>query len=189
MDGPAEPTLLPPALHEVLVGGANWLVDLCFDDLTDLDDPDWDITRSSLVEHLPRRYLTSYSPRFVRRFAACVVLVAWKAVQPSPPALACLAEELALRAILDRAIDIAEERGVEAAFGAVEDALFEDTDFLLLFDPAQDGIEGSDIGRYLGIGSLGIDDWFRPFRGASDAVHPYARDTADGGPAVDRPAV
>src|SRR5688572_31007324 len=173
-DGP----LLSPSHRAALGEAATRLIDGCFEDLAEVDDPAWDFDQSYLASHLPRRYLPSYSPVLVRRFFVCVVTASWKLAQRDPPPLGCVAEELAAWAVIQEATAVLEERGEEADFSGFEDRVFADTDFLVLFDPAQDGVEDSEVGRYLGMGPLGIDAWFEPFLGAGSALHPYVLDGA-----------
>ncbi|MGI8516655.1 MAG: hypothetical protein ACR2NT_16295, partial [Acidimicrobiia bacterium] len=48
-------------------------------------------------------------------------------------------------------------------FGDLVELAFQDTDLDMLFDPASDGIEGSDIAEHLGARHLHPDRWFEPF--------------------------
>jgi hypothetical protein len=52
--------------------------------------------------------------------------------------------------------------------------LFPDADYELLFDPAWDGIEGSEIAEAKGM-FLRITQWFIPYAGRV-WVHPYCRE-------------
>jgi hypothetical protein len=59
-------------------------------------------------------------------------------------------------------------------FEDVVEMLFEDTDFLFLFDQEYDGIETSAVGQLLHMTSLSFTDWFRPFNDdPSYMAHPY----------------
>jgi hypothetical protein len=79
--------------------------------------------------YLPERYLSNYTPHFLRKFAICLITVAWKLAQPGHSVLASLAEELAAWVILQEAKrhleDETEEEG-EDAFAAFIDAYFEE---------------------------------------------------------------
>ena len=175
MGTPTEDPL--PVDHQLaLAEAAAWLVDQGLEDVCAAAEADWDVDQSYLAEHLPRKHLHAYTPLFARRFLVCVVTVGGKLAQPHPPALSCVAEELALRAIIAEAGRMLEERGVAADFGPLEDLLFEDTDFETLFDPSLDGIDESPAGRVLGMGPLGVHHWFEPFSPPRLAVHPYLRD-------------
>ncbi len=130
-----------------------------------------------MADHLPRRFLLTYTPLVAKKFFVCVVSVAWKLGQPGWFQLACVAEELALHPIIKEATSFLEARGEEADFALFEDAVYEDMDFLILFDPSRDGLDQSAVGAHLGMGSLDIKDWFTPFGGGSHgAIHPYVRE-------------
>ncbi len=68
--------------------------------------------------------------------------------------------------------------GIEADFGAFEDAIYQDMDFEYLYEPEADGIEDSELGAELGIGNLRFSDWFKPFINASMPVHPLCQGEA-----------
>ena len=179
---PNDGLFLSPSHRAALDEGAIRLIDGCFEDLAEVDDPAWDFDQSYLASHLPRRYLPSYSPLLVRRFFVCVVTAVWKLAQRDPLPLGCVAEELAAWAVIKEAEGVLEERGEDADLSGFEDSVFADMDFLTLFDPAQDGLEDSEVGCYLGMGALGIDAWFEPFLNAGTAVHPYVLDGAEAEP-------
>src|SRR4051812_393522 len=136
--------------------------------------------QTSLADYLPGQYLDRYSPIFLKRFALCLFTVAWKLAQPAWIRPACVAEELALRAIVRRAEAVPElEDQPPFDFGDFEDLAFDDLDVAYLFSPALDGIDDSPVGDQLGMASLAFGDWFRAFGGGAppySAVHPYASD-------------
>lgn len=128
---------------------------------------------TGMADHLPSTYCLRYDLLFAKRFLACVYTVAWKLQSSDPQVLACVGEELALRALIQSAEVILESKGAEADFGSLCETAFEDEDYVLLFDPQWDGIEDSEHGRRLGMANLHFDEWFRPFRD-EDPVHPYS---------------
>lgn len=74
------------------------------------------------------------------------------------------------RAMIDRAIELL---GSTADVGAVEDDAVADADHEDLFIPRWDGVEGSEAGRALGIGPLGLEACFSVYASSAwDAVHP-----------------
>jgi len=111
---------------------------------------------------------------------------------PRPPA--SVAEALAMHAVLAFAADLLVDgsgfglsRDVPPATAQgyredVEDVLFEDWDFLLLYEGRADGL-GADpeepLGRLLGTVNLAYEDWFRPLPG--HAPHPYFEGPPDSG--------
>jgi hypothetical protein len=180
--------LLPDDHRAALISGANFLVDECLQDIEDLADPEFPFADTRMMLHLPRQHLRHYTPLFARKFTVCVVTVAWKLTWPRPLPLACLAEELALSAIIDEATTFLELQGVVADFDDFIEEWFQDLDFEILFDPAKDGIDDSEQGRRLGIGSLHPRDWFEPFGGPAAVVHPYVAGDEAHRPALDEPA-
>jgi len=132
-----------------------------------------------VLEDLPARYAHRYDALFVQQLIVAAVTVTARLTEGWRP-LACVAEELALRLLLDQA-----EVRLEAADldlpgwrGIVEDCLFEDTDHELLFDPGLDGIEDDEesLAR-TGTTPLAFTRWFTPFN-AGRPVPPYLLDSA-----------
>ena len=58
---------------------------------------------TDMPEYLPRKHLSRYNVAFAGRFVVCVLTVAWKLREPALHWLACNAEELALRAVIEEA--------------------------------------------------------------------------------------
>ena len=177
--------LLSPATRKALAEASAFVIDECFQDLQDLEVDEegrLDFASLSMADYLPARYLPRYTPLFARQFLACVITVAWKLAHPDPYPLACVAEELACNAILVELERRLEDEGLEldVSVGELYDLLFEDLHFENLFIPARDGVEEGDVRRYLGMGSLAFEDWFKPFGGGSRGpVHPYCVDEDD----------
>jgi hypothetical protein len=170
-------SILPADHVRALMNACDLLVDQCYDDLQYLDLDDWDFSDCAMEQHLPSKYLPFYTPLFARQFTVCVIVVAWKIAQLLPVPLSCVAEELAMNAVIETATWLLEEDGKSPDFSALEDDIYEDMDFRVLFNPAQDGIENSQVGARLGMGSLFFRDWFRPFGGGSRGpVHPYLQE-------------
>jgi hypothetical protein len=71
--------------------------------------------------------------------------VPWKLQSPDPQELACVAEELALNAIVGQAQALLETCGKAVDLGDVYEWAFQDTDFAFLFDVRFDGIEESEL--------------------------------------------
>lgn len=174
---------LPQSKRKALAAGIDLLIDQFFDDFAYNGRGDLvAVGDTTLTWHLPPRYLPKYTSKFLKQFAVCIITVAWKLAQPKPPILASIAEELAAWTILTTAqvhIELAQEvnhkQTIEDLFGSFIDMLFEDTDFLFLFDPEHDGIETTTVGQMLGMTSLAFADWFRPFGDdPSYIAHPYA---------------
>ena len=146
--------LLPPAHQRVVIAAASFVVDEAFEDLRNLPPAalprpghppkavplPFDDLATSI--YLPRRYARQYTEGFLRQFLVCLVVVGEKLVLPEWPGLACVAEELALRAILSAAVAILETQGPPVGpaplgpFTEFEDRLVDDLDFENLFWPS-----------------------------------------------------
>jgi hypothetical protein len=106
--------------------------------------------------------------------------VGWKLAQSKPLVLSSVAEELAAWAILTTTkqhvelMQEEEDSHIQIREYIFEELLFEDTDFLFLFDQEYEGIETTMVGQMLHMTSLAFSDWFRPFGDDSSyMVHPY----------------
>jgi hypothetical protein len=161
------------SMHQrrALAAAGDMLLDEWFDEIGAMLHDDAPSAETTLAGALPPSYRLRLTPLLAKQFHTCLTTVLWKLAQPSWIALACLGEELALRAIIDRAH---EHLGTAADFGDFEDAAFDDLDHEYLFDPRWDGVDGSAIGQALGIGSLGLEDCFTVYAGGvRGAVYPY----------------
>jgi hypothetical protein len=161
--------------RQALRTAATMVADELFEDVRDLASSARTLEDSNAWFYLPAKYRPRYTPLFVQQFLVCVVVVGWKLFdEQQEHRLDCLAEELALKAILTCAQAVVEiEDGEPVDFGYVEDLAYEDVDFEALFDPSQDGVEDTHVGRdVLGMTHLNFSEWFLPFsRGYR--VHPY----------------
>ena len=127
-----------------------------------------------MLTDLPRKYLPRYDALFAKRFLDALLVVEWKLFALGEHKLACLAEELALNALIGCATGLLETRGSKADFTNLEEVAFEDRDFDSLFAMAEDGIEDTEIGEQLGTAGMKFEEWFEPFnKGEVYRVHPY----------------
>jgi hypothetical protein len=160
---------------EALYRGARQVTDLFLDDLRKLGRREMSFADTDMADYLPRKHLNRYNLSFAQRFLVCVLTVAWKLRAPGLQVLACTAEELALRAIIEEARGLVladpELDEAEADFDSFEATAFEDWDFGMLFDPAYDGVEDSSDPRD-DVVNLHFDEWFKPFND-DRIVHPY----------------
>lgn len=168
-----------------LLAGALWeasvvLIDQLFEDLAGLRklhaiDRE-DIADTSVLSWLPPRQAQKYDVGFVQRFLVVAADMtgalarAWS--RPS-----CVAQELALRCLLDQLEVIQASYDLDLADdwrGMLEDQLFEDMDSELLYQNAMDGFENDiELNMQLGFAPMNVQDWFEPFNDAS--VPPFAR--------------
>ncbi|MGW5674100.1 hypothetical protein ACWEV4_03315 [Streptomyces sp. NPDC003860] len=132
------------------------------------------------LEDLPPRYALQYDAHFARRFLVTVISMTTRFTGGDFRQLGCVAEELALRLLLDAAsvsletFDLLDE-GVKAALDAFAENVYEDADHEWLYDDSADGIDEGPVGEALGIAPMSIGSWFTPFNDGRH-VHPYARD-------------
>jgi hypothetical protein len=92
---------------------------------------------------LPTRFAVGYTPLFAQRFPVAVVDVTGRLTKGWEP-LACVAQELGLRVLLNQIEVVAETADValdDGWRGHLEDMFFEDLDHEMMYDPAYDGIE------------------------------------------------
>jgi hypothetical protein len=111
----------------------------------------------------------------LKKFAVCIITVAWKLAQSEHMPISSLAEELAAWAIIQEAKGRLEGR--KNAFDTCIDRYFEDTDVAFLFDDRYVGLDETEVAQMLGLSSLAFAEWFLPFSDApSRVVHPYVRE-------------
>jgi hypothetical protein len=174
--GQAYTDVLTPHEQQALQASCDILIDSVFDDLENVEEPE-DVADTLVGIYLPERYLYKYTPSFLRKFAICIITVAWKLAQPEHRMLSSLAEALAAWIIIQEAkrhLEDDTEKRVENAFDAFIDTYFEDTDFEYLYDNALDGIDETEVAQIMGISSLAFRDWFSPFSDdPSRTPHPY----------------
>jgi hypothetical protein len=140
---------------------------------------------TSMAAVLPPLFLTRYDAGFAAAFLAATRSVATKLQEareqgrpyPDEELPGCVAEELALDGILDRARDEIERRldedGLTPArrgqlleeVEMLRDVAFADRDFEFLFDPSKDGaVEDPDLVAQMSSCNLGFAEWFSPFQ-------------------------
>jgi hypothetical protein len=131
-----------------------------------------------VLDELPTRYAHRYDTLFCQQLIVAMVDVTRRFTAGWEP-LSCVAEELALRLLLNGAalqLELAEVELNEGWRGVVEDALFEDPDHEMLFDASLDGIEDEPESlASLGSASMAFADWFKPFK-SERHLPPYLLD-------------
>ncbi len=168
------PDVLTDTKREALHAAVALLLDDAFETLA----RNGDLNESTIAWYLPERLKRHYTEVLYRGMVVAVANVGGQFADTDAPTLRCLADEMALHVIIEKAGAWLETRGeLDEGWGDYEERVFEDTDFELLYDPAWDGIEDpdSDVARQGGMANLHPKDWFNPFRQA-DPVHPYYAD-------------
>src|SRR5215208_3677116 len=156
---------LPDGQRCALLAACDLLIDQAFEDVGALEAGEH-FGDCSMAAWLPPKYLPRYGALFAKQVAVCLIVVAGKLTDRHPHVLACVAEEMALGALIDEAAtDLGEagERDQAAELRAAGEGAFQDMDFELLFDPRWDGIENTEAGARLAMANLRFEDWFRPF--------------------------
>jgi hypothetical protein len=165
-----------------LVYSSEILVDELFGDLADLEGDGPSVAESGaafmVLDDLPDRYVLQYDVQFVRRLVTTAVTMTGRLVQPHFGQLACVAEELLMRLLLNQARVTADISGlldddVHTALNSFADGLYEDMDHEWLYEAAADGIDEDPGLAHMGIAPMGIKEWFTPFN-EGRFVHPYA---------------
>jgi hypothetical protein len=171
--------VLPASHREALRDAAITYLDECFSAVAD-GEPGQSYAATPIGSYLPSRYEQYYDGRFARDWATAVAVVGWKLAQPGDIALACVAEELALFALIRQAqvlLGLHEAASDEQAWSDFRDLVFEDEDFLFLFNPQLDGIEGTEWARQHAVVGLKFSEWFQPFDPVGHgAPHPFSLD-------------
>lgn len=157
--------------QEALKTSISILIDQFHEDLANLE-AGGSFADTSMAVYLPEKNLSRYSLLFAKQFFVCLNIVSWKLFSRHREELCCLAEELALKAIIDCASAVLEMDNKEADFSALYDSAFQDLDFEILFTPSLDGFEDTPAGKEMGIGYLRFEDWFKQFKNTGP-VHPY----------------
>jgi hypothetical protein len=170
--------VLPESHREALRDAAVVYLDECFSAIAD-GQPGQSYAETMIGAYLPQRYEQYYNGGFARDWAAAVAVVGWKLAQPDDLTLSCVAEELALFALMQHAqvlLELRDQDNDRQAWRDFRDLALEDEDFLFLFTLEFDGIEDSDWGRENAVVGLKFNEWFEPFDPIRSAPHPFCLD-------------
>lgn len=158
-----------------LLAGALWeasavLIDQLFEDVAELRGLDEvtgrDIAETYVLSWLPRRHADKYDVRFAQRFLVIAADMTAALVRGWTHA-SCVAQELAVRCLLDQVEVIQDLYGLDLEGGwrgRLEEHLLEDTDSEMLYQNAMDGFEDDvELNMQLGLAPMNLADWFEPF--------------------------
>lgn len=142
------------------------VIDELYGDIVTLcTDQDATLSVTMQLDNLPPAMAGQYDHLFAQAFLVAVASVSQKFVEGWSPA-ACIAEELAVRLILDQALVISEIAGLTVdPIHDHLDRLLEDADHEWLY---------TGQARYLGARIYDVHTWFEPFKEGRH-VSPYAR--------------
>lgn len=167
------------ALAGCLMHAAEIVIDELIDDITSLRDHDDaqtpDIAETWILGQLPRRFAANYTALFAQKFLVATVDLTGRLTR-GWESLACVAQELGLRILLNQVEVVAETADValdDHWRSHLEDLFFEDLDHEFLYDPAYDGIEDDPASQPPGMAPMRFGDWFVPFS-EDRTMPPYA---------------
>ncbi len=176
------------ALAGCLIQASVMVVDQLIDDVAELRRREGTaaerIGQTWVFSDLPDRFAARYTALFAQEFLVAFVDVTSLLTRGWEP-LACVAQELGLRVLLDHVDVVAEAADVALPDdwrGHLEDLLFEDLDHELLYEQAPGGA-GEDPAGQPGLAALRFENWFRPFNDQR-TLPPYALPAP---PAADAP--
>ena len=119
-----------------------------------------------IADWLPKKYASRYSPLFSLRFIICMSSVGERLVQPekTAPVPRCTAEAFALHILIQQATAILKDvQRIDADFTEFRSLASRDTDFLALYEAAEDP-PGADLNKRIPLpNNLDFNDWFKPF--------------------------
>jgi hypothetical protein len=162
---------LPCAHWKALCAAGEILIDEFYQDIADVVTGG-DFVETTMVNYLPRPYLARYGPLFAQKFQVCFTSVVWKLAAAERYELASVAEELALFAIIGRAVQLLEMEGREPDFSAVFNGGFRDLAFTRLFNEVLTGSDEWWSRSDVEFACLRFENWFAPMQRGGYA-HPY----------------
>ncbi|WP_433229200.1 hypothetical protein [Actinomadura formosensis] len=172
---------LTPRTADLIHTALSTMADAAYDDIQEHDDdpvPETDDASWGFFTQLPR--LALHQPRQWRREMARACDDLTEDLEAGElPTPRCFAEELVLHLALDQAPATLEEKQDledkdheslprhpdDYDWSLYSDQFFQDSDILLLYQPALDGIEDptTPLNKTNGIGDMRPDNWFIPF--------------------------
>lgn len=180
LDGQPDDTwYLTPRTAAVLHHTLELLADDAYDDADEYGDDPAD-THATVLGRLPQ-LSWSQDLQWRRQFARAFDDLAADIADGHWPLPRCTAEELALHLaladapdvleiseVIDPLVEVLPEHPDDFDWEMCDEALLQDHDVQMLYDPAHDGIEDpdGDTNRELGAGDLRPHTWFRPFLNA-----------------------
>ncbi|MHB1005013.1 MAG: hypothetical protein ACYC3S_05145 [Chloroflexota bacterium] len=160
-------------------GAAELIDDLCADEVKWNDGGEF--KDCELARYLPAGFEPDEPAEFLRQFLVCAVVTVWKLEAPGRHRLACMAEALALRAIVAKA----RERLPRREEGVGEDSLGQwyadatsESQVERLFAPGRPVTDANTVRRLM-LEHLTLRYWFVPLV-KSDYVHLFVADSSEG---------
>lgn len=174
-----------PLVRDALLLAVDLWIDEGYDEVARLSHGDEGI--GVFDDYLPPMFEDQYGAVFYRAFMNAIVVVSWKLAQPKAHSLACVAEELALNAIVQKAkvvvdmwadddrnphVTLDNKEALDSGLEDVIEDMAEDRDFEYLFHGRTP--EGP-VADSLGLTVIAFHLWFEPFNddGSRGFPHPY----------------
>jgi hypothetical protein len=153
-----------PAEREMLRSALQSLIDLLFDlyaALPESGPPPADFRHDGLMV-FPPAYVGRYDRPFVRRAIVAAASLGQKLAGAGWFDLASTMEEILFGTIMENTdIEIGD------VFDDLEESVFQDLDYELLFSPQFDGIENDEMNERYAFANLRFEEWFDPFPNTS----------------------
>jgi hypothetical protein len=177
----------------LILAAADQVLDDYREDLESLRAGTQAFGDTSMFQQLPPLHLAHYDAAFAEAFLTATIGVATKLRRareeawpyPTEALLGCVAEELAMEAILveaecqadlrldSRALSPSRRAEFMEEIEDLREVSFKDRDFEFLFDPGKDGaVEDPDLQAQMGFLNLTFADWFSPFWEDDDPFKP-----------------
>jgi hypothetical protein len=156
-----------PAEREMLRTALQALIDLLFDlyaQLPETGSAAPDFSHDGLLV-FPPAYVTRYDRPFVRSAIVAAASLGQKMAGASWFDLGSTMEEILFGTIMESVQNTDIEIG--DVFDDLEDSIFQDLDYELLFSPQFDGIENGASAERYAFANLRYDEWFLPFPNTS----------------------
>jgi len=178
---------------ELILAAADQVLDDYRADLVSLQAGTEAFSDTALFQQLPPLHVARYDAAFAEAFLTATDAVATKLRRaheeawpyPTEALLGCVAEELAMEAILveaelqadlrldSRALSPSRRAELMEEIEDLREVGFKDRDFEFLFDPGKDGaVEDPDLQTQMGFVNLRFADWFSPFWEDEDPFSP-----------------
>lgn len=117
------------------------------------------------TDDLPEVFSAAYTPEFLSKMLECASDLRDQFVN-GWSGLRCVAQEILFYLAVEEAVSwgSADLFGMGSGLKELTECLFEDTDFLMLYDKPEAALNPR-VAAVLGFVNLAVEDWFTPFRG------------------------
>lgn len=124
---------LSPEYKNLLRTSLVQLIDEFFEDTLRLKELDSDFQETHMWIFLPPEQYENYDYAFAKKFLACLITVSHKLESASFEMLSCIAEQMAMAAIIEQAETLADLLGLEVDLASFEASVLYDAELDLMF--------------------------------------------------------